>query len=126
MADVRLPVVTEWHPTRNGELTPSDVAAGSNRSVWWRCTADPKHQWREQVNNRTRGHRPSGCPYCKRAMYRPRPGRTLAEKFPEIAKEWHPSLNLPLRLKDISVYSGRRVWWRCRRDKSHVWGTNVN
>ncbi|MCH7599227.1 MAG: zinc-ribbon domain-containing protein [Myxococcales bacterium] len=27
----------EWHPTKNGELTPSDVVAGSHSKAWWKC-----------------------------------------------------------------------------------------
>ena len=24
----------EWHPTKNGNLTPVDVSTGSNKNVW--------------------------------------------------------------------------------------------
>ena len=27
--------LTEWHPTKNGNLTPQQVAAGSDKKVWW-------------------------------------------------------------------------------------------
>lgn len=30
-------VVREWHPTKNGDLKPSDVIAGSINKVWWKC-----------------------------------------------------------------------------------------
>ena len=29
-------LVKEWHPTKNGDLTPKDVTYGSNKKVWWR------------------------------------------------------------------------------------------
>ena len=129
LADSRLPVVHEWHPTRNGNLTPKDVARCAKRKVWWKCPRDPKHEWRAVVSNRTRATpKPSGCPRCAREHFpvlRPRPGRSLKENRPEVAREWHPTLNLPLRVKDISVFSARRVWWRCSRDPSHIWRTNV-
>ena len=25
----------QWHPTKNDELTPDDVVAGSNKKAWW-------------------------------------------------------------------------------------------
>ncbi|MFR4757130.1 MAG: zinc-ribbon domain-containing protein [Evtepia gabavorous] len=27
----------QWHPTKNGGLTPAAVAPGSRRRVWWQC-----------------------------------------------------------------------------------------
>ena len=30
-------IATQWHPTENGDLTPSDVKAGSGKKVWWKC-----------------------------------------------------------------------------------------
>ena len=28
-------VASEWHPIKNGELTPEDVAPMSGKKVWW-------------------------------------------------------------------------------------------
>lgn len=52
----------EWHPTKNGELTPYDVTAGSNRKVWWIC--EHGHEWQARIDSRTNGG--NGCPYCRR------------------------------------------------------------
>lgn len=30
-------LAAQWHPTRNGNLTPDKVTAGSARRVWWLC-----------------------------------------------------------------------------------------
>jgi len=30
-------VAAQWHPTRNGNLRPDQVSAGSNTKAWWRC-----------------------------------------------------------------------------------------
>lgn len=49
----------EWHPRKNGNLNPSDVGAGSNRTVWWQCHQG--HAWRATVNSRSSG---SGCKRC--------------------------------------------------------------
>lgn len=49
----------QWHPTKNGDLTPSDFACRSNKKVWWfgKCG----HEWEAIINDRARGR---GCPYC--------------------------------------------------------------
>ena len=50
----------EWHPTKNGTLTPSDVVAGSAKTVWWKCTRG--HEWKTTLNSRFSGG--SNCPKC--------------------------------------------------------------
>ena len=54
-------IAKEWHPTKNGDLTPKDVTYGSNKKVWWLC--NKRHDWETTPNQRTK---PSGssCPYC--------------------------------------------------------------
>ncbi|MGA9112116.1 MAG: zinc-ribbon domain-containing protein, partial [Smithella sp.] len=43
-------IAREWHPTKNGSLTPSDVSVGSNRKVWWLCSKC--HAWPATVSER--------------------------------------------------------------------------
>ena len=52
-------ISSEWHPTKNGELTPEKVVPKSEKKVWWlgKCG----HEWDTMVCERTKG---SGCPYC--------------------------------------------------------------
>src|SRR6266567_1070603 len=38
-------LAAEWHPTRNGALTPDKVKPRSNLEVWWRCRRNPTHEW---------------------------------------------------------------------------------
>lgn len=49
----------EWHPTKNGKVTPKDVTAGSSKKVWWICNKG--HEWEALVVKRSQGR---GCPYC--------------------------------------------------------------
>ncbi len=53
-------LASEWHPTKNGSLTPADVQPYSNKSAWWQCKVNPKHEWKAYVSNRHK----AGCPYC--------------------------------------------------------------
>ena len=36
----------QWHPTKNGKITPFDVTPNSNKKVWWKCDKDDDHDWR--------------------------------------------------------------------------------
>lgn len=55
-------VAKEWHPTKNGKLTPSSVVATTKKKVWWQCVVDKSHVWESQISNRIyNGH---GCPMC--------------------------------------------------------------
>jgi hypothetical protein len=70
LATLRPDVAATWHPTRNGALTPGQVAQYSNRIFWWQC--EQGHEWESTVNNRTHGQ---GCPGCAERGYKPtRPG----------------------------------------------------
>jgi hypothetical protein len=55
-------VARQWHPTKNGELTPRDVTRNTNRYAWWRCAFG--HEWRALISQRTRVG--TGCPHCYR------------------------------------------------------------
>lgn len=49
----------EWHPSKNGRLSPSQVLAGSARKVWWLC---PKgHEYKASLLHRGHG---TNCPIC--------------------------------------------------------------
>ncbi len=61
--EVSLPALAmQWHPTKNGALTPADVTAGSNRRVWWRCPQNAGHVWETTVRARALDH--DGCKWC--------------------------------------------------------------
>ncbi len=107
----------QWHETRNGRLKPSDVSTGSNRNVWWKC--DKGHEWQATVANRVKG---SGCPVCYGRVACDR--HNLLAAFPEIASEWHPTLNAELHPSDVTPASHRKVWWRCHR--GHEWQADAH
>lgn len=52
----------EWHSTKNGELTPSDVTKGMSKIVWWQC--DEGHEWQESLNQRS--NKNTKCRICKK------------------------------------------------------------
>lgn len=60
LADLLPALAAEWHPTRNGELTPAEVGVGSGKPVWWRCQSG--HEFQAKVTDRAR--RGSQCRFC--------------------------------------------------------------
>ena len=56
-------IATEWHPTKNRKLKPSDFKIGSNKIVWWRCSRG--HEWRTNIYHRQE----TGCPECKKEKF---------------------------------------------------------
>lgn len=50
----------QWHPTKNGILTPFNTSYGSTLKVWWKCELG--HEWQCWINNRARLN--IGCPFC--------------------------------------------------------------
>lgn len=54
-------VAKEWHPTRNGSLTPQDFKRGSAKRIWWLGSCG--HEWQATIESRSRGR---GCPLCER------------------------------------------------------------
>lgn len=53
-------LAAEWHPTKNGELTPYDVTLNSGQYIWWECK-ECGHEWVVRVADRNNG---TNCPKC--------------------------------------------------------------
>eukprot|EP01083_Nonionella_stella_P306658 1074859_1 len=54
-------IAAEFHPSKNGDLSLTDLHVSSNKKVWWRCDTDPEHEWQARTSSRT-GDKGSGCP----------------------------------------------------------------
>ena len=121
-------VAAEWHPTKNGNLTPDKVSKASCRTVWWlgKCG----HEWQMPISSRTNTssrngveRKPQGCPFCssKRLLIG---FNDLLSKYPEIATEWHPSKNGDLQPADVMPNSHKKIWWlgKC----GHEWLASAN
>jgi len=113
-------LVLEWHPQKNGSLTPHNVTKASTKKVWWLCPVDSKHEWEARIGNRH--NRKSKCPYCF-GHSKLTKEKSLAVRFPKIATEWHPTKNFPVTPNDVSYGSQKRYWWLCLN--GHEWETKV-
>ncbi len=120
LASVRPDLASEWHPTKNGDLQPSDMTYGSNLKVWWRCHHG--HEWETKIAKRTQPFG-TGCPTCTNRIVL-KGFNDLATTHPELANEWHPTKNGDLQPTDVSAGSSKRVWWQCKQ--GHEWQSSVN
>ena len=112
LATINPELTEEWHPSKNGDLTPREVVATSNKKVWWRCKKG--HEWQATVRTRHNGY---GCKKC--LGLKPTNERNLEVNYPDVARQWHPTLNGELKPSDFTPHSKRKVWWVC--DRGHKW-----
>lgn len=106
----------EWDYEKNTPLKPDEITVNNGKRVWWICK-DCGNNWKATI-----AHRNSGriCPLCAKKKVietrlrnkRAREG-SLASNYPLIAKEWNYEKNHPLIPEEVTVHSGKKVWWIC-------------
>ena len=108
----------EWHPTKNGNLGPTDIMSAVATKVWWRGKCG--HEWQAKINNRTSDG--NGCPFCN--------GRRVLTGYndlltldPELASEWHPSKNGKLKPDMVMPAVNTMVWWKGKC--GHEWRATI-
>ena len=122
--DIKNPKVSdEFDLDANGGLKPSDFVEKSAKKVWWVCKENSKHKWKAAIENRTYAKRPSGCPYCANKAVNHE--NNLLVKFPEVAKQWHPTKNGNVKPEDIYFATYKKYWWKCDIGEDHVWEAAV-
>jgi len=108
----------EWHPTKNYPLNLENFSRGVAHKAWWKCRNG--HEWKAQIASRI-GLK-SGCPYCLNRKVNEE--NNLKNRYPEIAKEWHPTKNGNLKPEDVTFRSRTKVWWKCKL--GHEWENTVD
>lgn len=115
LAETMPDLAKEWHPTKNGALSPNDISAGHFKTVWWLCP-QCGYEWEASPNNRKRG---SGCPCCSGRV--PKSGvNDLATLCPGLMEEWDFQKNADLNPHQLLPGSGKRAWWKCSQC-GHEW-----
>lgn len=112
-------LASQWHP--DNPRSPSEVTAGSGFIALWQCPRDPLHTWTAKVYTRTRRQsaKSGGCPICASRVVAW--DNSLAASAPELASQWHPTLNGDLTTSDVVPGSRMKAWWKCDVDDRHVW-----
>jgi hypothetical protein len=134
MASTHPELAADWHPTKNGDLTPQNVRANTSKSIWWKhadpaCVVPGGHEWSTSGNNRAAGGG-TGCPACSgRATVAG--SNDLATTRPDIAADWHPTKNGDLTPSDVVAGTNKKIWWKhadssCVVPGGHEWEASSN
>lgn len=105
-----------WHPTKNGNIWPRDVAISSGEEYWFHCE-DCGHDF---CNNLAKIERGVWCAYCANKKRCDHASCTFcfANSFAnsEKAKYWHPTKNENVKPRDIAAaHSGNKYWFVCEK-----------
>jgi hypothetical protein len=117
LATINPILATEWHPTKNGKLFPTQFTHKSGSSIWWLAACG--HDWIQTIGHRSNG---SKCPTC--AGQKILIGfNDLATINPRLALEWHPTKNNKLLPTQFTHKSGTSIWWQCKL--GHEWKAEI-
>ena len=107
LATLHPELLSEWDDEKNGGLSPDQVLANSNVSVWWRCSKC-NHSWKANIDRRSRG---AGCPRCAGEVVWL--GKNdLETTFPDALRIWNYEKN-SIKPTQIMGKSHKKVWWKC-------------
>jgi hypothetical protein len=99
----------------------SDKFEGAYKKLQWECLKDGCEEIFEiSWSSASAGH---GCPYCvgKKVGL----SNCLATKRPDIALEWHPTLNGNITPYNVTSSCNKYFWWRCLKNPKHEWYISV-
>lgn len=112
-------LLSEWNDEKNGDINPKDIACGSQKKYWWRCSkcgyeyqADPAH--------RVQGR---GCPACvgKKIWVG---HNDLGTTHPELLQEWDYEKNGEKTPSHYTAGTHKKVWWKC--NNGHTYECPIN
>ena len=110
-------IVKSWDFEAN-TMPPENFTFGSVHKAHWICSTRG-HHWRAAIYSRAAG---IGCPVCTNKAvlvgY-----NDLVTVRPEIAVQWHPTLNGAKKPDQVTEHSDVRVWWLC--GTGHQWEARV-
>lgn len=110
-------IAEDWHPTKNGDLTPHDVTCGSEKRAWWTC--DEGHEWETAII--TRCSHETNCHFCS--------NHKVLKGFNDL---WttHPHIaELLINKEDGFKYSqgsGIKVSWKCSSCSKYIGKKSIN
>jgi len=122
LANKRPDLIKEWHPTKNGTLTPNDVTFGKHDKVWWFCPACG-YEWRATITNRAKGR---GCPECRKGTQTSTPEQLIyhyaQQLFPDTKNRYSikkmemdvfiPSINIGIEYDGEGFHNSKKSFDR--------------
>ena len=113
-------LMAEWNWEKNNELgfDPNKLTCGGDKKPWWKC--EKGHEWQATIGSRNSG---CGCPYCAGLLVI-KGENDLQTVNPIVAEEWDCEKNGDLTPTDVSPYSHKKIWWKCKN--GHEWQAAVS
>jgi len=91
-------LAVEWHPIKNGQVTPYNILPCSHKKVFWKCSKG--HEWIATPHDRSSGN---GCPMCNGVILY---GKILCNSIPE-AYKYLEYKNSGIKFKHNKMYDQR-------------------
>jgi len=122
-------IAAQFHPTKNGKLSPRDLTAKSGQSVWWKCDKGPDHEWKTTVNSRTDSRRSDSCPFCPPKIHQLSVTNSLKTWCKKngsfgslVLTQWDTKKNRKIRPNEV-IYMAQRldIHWQCSVAPDHHW-----
>lgn len=88
----------------------SEIYEGCSKKLKWKCLKEECGETFEIDWDHVFGN--DGCPFC--TGHQVGISNCLATKKPDLAKEWHPTLNGDLTPYNVTCGSNKDVWWICK------------
>ena len=108
------------HRNKNKGINLNKLTASSSKEIIWQCPKVKEHHWKKSIVQRIK-HKE--CPFC--TNYKLHKTNSLGFKYPEIAKQLHPTMN---KIKDpfqIKITEGNQYYWICKNDSSHIYKDSI-
>jgi hypothetical protein len=101
-------LVAEFHPTKNGKLTPKTVVAFSTKPIYWNCLKCG-NVYKTKVYSRA--YNGTGCRRCNFGE------RMDLRKYPLAMKMFDKERNKKIDYKSLDCRA--KVWWKCPKAADH-------
>jgi len=101
------PHVLQWWDYEKNDIDPTTISSGSDIKAWWVDSNDNSYQmtiYKKCICGQ-------GSPFD--AGKKIAPGNSLADLYPELAKQWNYEKNGELSPYDVTTGSSRQLWWVC-------------
>ena len=114
-------IAAQWHPRKNGTLTPSEFSYGSNVDIWWLCPIKCEygclHEWQARIVTRCKLE--CGCPYCAPTHKKVCIHNSIVTTEPQVAAEWDYVKNVGLDPTTIPRSSEIEAYFTCLNGHSY-------
>ncbi|MBP3546849.1 MAG: hypothetical protein J6K16_06960 [Alphaproteobacteria bacterium] len=103
---INIEIAKDWHPIKNGKLTPDMFTKGSRYKAWWKC-----HICGKEIEKSIKNY--NGCSHCKKENFLNK--KNLAITNPQLLEEWNYQKNTNILPSQILASSPKKVWWKCKK-----------